>query len=212
MRDAVEGLGAIRQRPSGERARAGMQVRHHDNGSIRQTWQAPLEAGNAVCMAVAAGGRLTLAGPGEVCAITFLRGSWVRVCIPEETLIRAAAAGLASSANLCVQSIVGGCFATEPQAADHGHSGAGPGSRMQGQGRRQHAGGGAGVPGAGARPGAARGPAPAARPGFDGWIAEGLRRAEAHSQRAPTSRDGCGLPAATRAATEILRQLRPEPP
>ena len=209
MQDAVEGLGAIRQRLCGERARAGMQVRHHDNGSIRQTWHAPLEAGQAVCMAVAAGGRLILAGPGEVCAITLLRAAWVRVCIPEETLVRAAAAGLAPSADLCVQSIVGGCFATEPQATGNAPGGAGPSNRTQGQGRRQQAGGAAAAPAGAARPGAGRAQAPAARPGLDGWIAEGLRLVEARSQQAPASRSGGGMAEATRAATEILRQLRP---
>jgi hypothetical protein len=210
MRDAVGGLGQIRQRLNGERSRTATQVRHHDNGGIRQTWQAPLEAGYAVCMAVAAGGRITLAGPGEVCAVTLLRAAWIRVGIPETALIRAAAAGYASSANICVQSVVGGCFGTEPQAACYGHSGDGLGSRAQGRGRQQQAGGGAGPPAGGTRHGTGHGPVPATRPGLDGWIAEGFLRAEARSDLAPACRRGGGEPTATRAATRILRHHRPE--
>ena len=73
MQDAVGGLSQIRRRINGERSRTEVNARHHDNGCIRQTWQAPLEAGHAVCMAVAAGGHIAMAGPGENCTVTILR-------------------------------------------------------------------------------------------------------------------------------------------
>ena len=55
MQDAVGGLSQMRRRINGERSRTQLNARRHDNGCIRQTWHAPIGAGHAVCMAVAAG-------------------------------------------------------------------------------------------------------------------------------------------------------------
>ena len=198
MQDAVGGLSQMRRRINGERSRTQLNARRHDNGCIRQTWHAPLEAGHAVCMAVAAGGRITVAGPGETCTVTILRPAWVRIGVPEATAIRAAAGGYASAAGICVQSVVGGCFATEAPAPDLGprgaaNRGAAPGAGGAG---RQLGSGGASNDTGGTRPqrqGCA--PPPVPRPGLDGWIADGLRRAAAGGHAA-THRPSATEPAA----------------
>eukprot|EP00969_Alexandrium_andersonii_P263131 11631593-Alexandrium_andersonii.AAC.1 len=55
-----------------------------------QTWQGRLRPGEAVAIAVAAGGRLLLKGPGEHTCVTLSQASWLSVRVPMEAELAAA--------------------------------------------------------------------------------------------------------------------------
>ena len=68
---------------------------------------AEIGAGQGVCVAVAAGGRLELVAPGQTCTLPILRPAWIRLAIPEVTAERCARDGVAASMRVRVQGACG---------------------------------------------------------------------------------------------------------